>query len=174
MTVTSDPATRYNLGRSNAARARALAVVIGLGLNICSFVGLGVGLGRGFFLVVFLVSAFVSGTVFIHGERSDEIDPVLDAAMVGVRWRQPATASVVDSVCARMSRVSRLARRVAGWTVRLLPAPDRARYRDELAAELYELRESSRRAQLAYAVRLLVRSVSLRRALRQVRPAVTM
>jgi len=56
-------------------------------------------------------------------------------------------------------------------SVRVLPVGERARYRDEFAAELYELREAPRRMQLAFAVRLLIHSMGLRRVLRQAQVA---
>jgi hypothetical protein len=67
---------------------------------------------------------------------------------------------------------SRVARHVTGWSVRVLPAVDQARYQEECEAELFELRERSRWVQLWYAVQLLVHSVWLRRALRQPAPVV--
>lgn len=82
---------------------------------------------------------------------------------------------------ARMRRVRTLARResqsrghveVSGFALRLtriavvfLPRPFRARYREEYAAELYELSFVSRRAQWRYALNLLAAAWLLRRAL---------
>lgn len=66
----------------------------------------------------------------------------------------------------RTGRTEGLAGRVLRWSLWPLPASERLRYRDELEAELHELRAEPRRRQVGYAVRLLVRSPGLRRALR--------
>jgi len=65
------------------------------------------------------------------------------------------------------SRATRAARRMTCWSVRMLPPAMQPRYREELAAELIELRDQPRQRQLGYALRLLVQSVNLRRTLRQ-------
>ena len=62
------------------------------------------------------------------------------------------------------------ARRVACWSARMLPMAHRARYHDEFVAELFDLQAKPRLTQLAYALRLLARSVGLRRALRHPMP----
>jgi hypothetical protein len=64
-------------------------------------------------------------------------------------------------------RMSSLAERVIGAVARLLPCADRLRYVEEYRAELYELALDSRRAQWAYAVRLLACALPLRRELRR-------
>jgi hypothetical protein len=56
--------------------------------------------------------------------------------------------------------------------VSVLPEGDRAHHRELFTSELYDLAQSSRRAQLAYAVRVLVRAPHLRRALRVPAPPV--
>lgn len=68
---------------------------------------------------------------------------------------------------------SHYARRLTAQLVRLLPADDQARYREEFAAELDGLVEAgmTRLAQLAYALRLSMRIWSLRSALRAEAPA---
>ena len=67
----------------------------------------------------------------------------------------------------------RSAAMVTRWALRWLPVVERARYQEELFAELYDLAESgvSRRAQLGHALRLSTRGWSLRRALRAPSPA---
>lgn len=62
--------------------------------------------------------------------------------------------------------------RVVLRMVRVLPAGDRDRYRQEYLAELYILaqEQTSRRAQLGHALRAAARMWSLRRALRASRP----
>jgi hypothetical protein len=59
-----------------------------------------------------------------------------------------------------------LARRMAGWSVLLLPAGERGRYREEFEAELVAL-DGVRRRQVGYAARLLLRSGWLRWELRR-------
>ncbi|WP_158882383.1 hypothetical protein [Amycolatopsis anabasis] len=54
-----------------------------------------------------------------------------------------------------------------GWVIRLLPAHERSRYREEISAELYDLRDEPRRLRIAYTLRLCTRAFGLRRALRQ-------
>lgn len=56
-------------------------------------------------------------------------------------------------------------RRLVRWSVRVLPTGKRGRYEQEFHAELFELRAEPRRRQLAYAVRVSVRAVRLRREL---------
>jgi hypothetical protein len=63
-----------------------------------------------------------------------------------------------------------VALRLTGWSVRLLPVQDRPRYREEFESELFDLRKQSRWTQLRYGVRVLARSVALRRELRQSAP----
>ena len=63
-------------------------------------------------------------------------------------------------------RVSRLASRATTLAAGLTPRASRARYIEEYAAELYELAQFSRRAQWAYAARLLLCAPSLRYVLR--------
>ena len=67
----------------------------------------------------------------------------------------------------------RSAARVTRWALRWLPVVERARYHEELFAELYDLAESgvSRRAQLGHAVRLFILGWFLRRELRAPSPA---
>lgn len=64
-----------------------------------------------------------------------------------------------------MPTVSLLARSLANAAVRLLPPADRSRYAEEYRSELHELAALSRRAYWAYVVRVLTRSLSLRREL---------
>jgi hypothetical protein len=66
------------------------------------------------------------------------------------------------------SSPGRAAGQVAGIAVRVLPAGHQARYREEFAAELYDVAEAgaSRWRQLAYALRLLDRAWMLRAELR--------
>jgi hypothetical protein len=66
------------------------------------------------------------------------------------------------SVC-----ISPLAGRVTTVAARLLPCAERLRYVEEYRAELYDLARISRRAQWAYAVRLLMCALPLRRELRR-------
>ncbi|MGH3798312.1 MAG: hypothetical protein ACRDSP_25980 [Pseudonocardiaceae bacterium] len=62
-------------------------------------------------------------------------------------------------------RPGRLPLGIVRVAVRVLPDPHRARYDQEFRAELTELAEQSRRAQLGYALRQLTRCGQLRRAL---------
>lgn len=80
-------------------------------------------------------------------------------ALPRVRWQRAAAATG-----------GTMANRVVGWSTWLLPAAERARYRDEFSAELAELDGESWRYQMGYALRLLVFSVQLRRVLRQPGP----
>jgi hypothetical protein len=70
--------------------------------------------------------------------------------------------------------VTRVSRRLTAWAVYVLPAADQAHYRELFASELYDLALAgcSWRAQLAYAVHVLVRAVPLRWELRAEAPAV--
>lgn len=68
---------------------------------------------------------------------------------------------------AKRATISTLATRATDAAARLLPPADRVRYAEEYRCELYELAQGSRRAQWAYALRLLVCAVSLRRELRR-------
>jgi hypothetical protein len=106
---------------------------------------------------------------FIHRAHTNarQLANLLDHAI--------AQAMVTTSTAGKQEqrrRASRAARRVVRWSVRVLPAVAQARYRQEFEAELFDLRERSRWVQLRYAMRLLVRSVWLRRALRQSAPMV--
>lgn len=64
-------------------------------------------------------------------------------------------------------RVSPPAARLADTAAKLLPRAERFRYAEEYHSELHELARISRRAQWAYAVRLLGWAPSLRRELRR-------
>lgn len=64
-------------------------------------------------------------------------------------------------------RVSVLAGRASDAAARLLPRVDQARYTEEYRSDLFELAQVSRRAQWAYAARLLACAVPLRRELRR-------
>jgi|SRR5579884_3238912 len=63
-------------------------------------------------------------------------------------------------------RISSLAACTARFAVRLLPAADQPRYSEEFQAELYELAQTSRRAQWAHAVWLVCCAPRQRRELR--------
>jgi hypothetical protein len=78
---------------------------------------------------------------------------------------------VRDSTPGGGKHVSSSARRVMGWAMRIIPVMDRDRYAEEFESELLELAQGPRPhlRQLGYTVRVSVRAVSLRRALR--RPA---
>jgi len=67
----------------------------------------------------------------------------------------------------RMVRRSKASRRLADWATRILPVADRPEYAELFHAELHDLAESGcgRRAQIAYALRVLVRAPWLRREL---------
>ena len=67
-----------------------------------------------------------------------------------------------------MRTVMPLSRALAQCAVRLLPLSDQALYRDIFTSELHELAQGrrSRRVQIAYVVRILLRSPWLRRELR--------
>lgn len=62
---------------------------------------------------------------------------------------------------------SETSRRLTDWAARMLPAADRREYTELFHAELYDLANSGcgRRAQIAYALRVLVRAPWLRREL---------
>lgn len=64
-------------------------------------------------------------------------------------------------------QVNPLAAHASACAVRLLPRAERPKYVEEYHSELYELARISRRAQWAYAVRLLVCSPLIRRELRR-------
>lgn len=70
------------------------------------------------------------------------------------------------TVRAPRKRISPVAGCAVGVVVRVLPPVDRPRYAGECKAELYELAEVSRRAQWAYAARLICCASRLRRELR--------
>jgi hypothetical protein len=57
--------------------------------------------------------------------------------------------------------------RLVTWAVRMLPAGERGRYEQEFQAELFELRMEPRRRQFAYAMRVSIRTIWLRRELRR-------
>jgi hypothetical protein len=58
--------------------------------------------------------------------------------------------------------------RLTAWAARLLPVADRPVYGELFRSELFDLAQagSGRRAQVGYAIRVLVRAPLLRRALR--------
>ncbi|GAA3002819.1 hypothetical protein [Actinokineospora diospyrosa] len=63
--------------------------------------------------------------------------------------------------------VGRLSRGLTSLAVRLLPAADRERFREDFLAEIWEIAEAgSKRAQARHALRVLVRAPLLRRELR--------
>ena len=68
--------------------------------------------------------------------------------------------------------ISRLSRWATAVAIRLLPASKQMLYREQFEAELRELGEGKhpRRAQAAYALRVLLRAPLLRWALRRTRP----
>lgn len=63
---------------------------------------------------------------------------------------------------------SKMSRQLTAWAVRMLPAADRPKYTEMFRSELFDLARcgSGRRAQLAHAIRVLVRAPLLRRELR--------
>lgn len=62
----------------------------------------------------------------------------------------------------------RAALRVTGWVARVLPVADQQVYREVFASELFDLAQTAhpRRAQLTYAIQVVVRVLALRHALR--------
>lgn len=99
------------------------------------------------------------------------LDHALDLALaldkvLGSTPTTPAAHGVVGS--AAVNGVSPVAERMVAGLVRLLPAENRSRYREEYTAELDELAKVglSRWAQLGYAARVGTRVWSLRAALR--------
>jgi hypothetical protein len=82
-------------------------------------------------------------------------------ALYEMRTQEAVSAAAVSSS---------IPNRVAGWSVRLLPAQERERYRDEFLGDLYDLRDKPWRSQMGYALRLLACSVRLRQELRQPAP----
>ena len=99
------------------------------------------------------------------------LDHALDLALaldkvLGSTPTTPAAHGVVGS--AAVNGVSPVAERMVAGLMRLLPAENRSRYREEYTAELDELAKVglSRWAQLGYAARVGTRVRSLRAALR--------
>ena len=74
----------------------------------------------------------------------------------------------VDDQLTGNVRPSKVSRQLAVWAARVLPAADRPEYAEVFQSELFELANSgsTRRAQFAYAIRVLVRAPLLRRELR--------
>lgn len=94
-----------------------------------------------------------------------DVDGALSGVLTEVRRLQPVPApGAADTPVP--DRVRQAVVRVVGWSVRILPAQERLRYHEEFMSELYELRTRPRRAQVEYAVRVLVYAVVLRCALR--------
>jgi hypothetical protein len=79
------------------------------------------------------------------------------AAMLAVQ------AWIADEA-ARSARFSGMAMSLVAGAARFLPAAERDRYREEFESELFDL-TGGRRAQIRYALRILGRAWSLRRAL---------
>jgi len=98
-------------------------------------------------------------------------DHELVGALLQARIRAGELVGVVVRTTGQANRANpdymRAVSWLAAWSVRLLPHTDRVRYRDEFESELYELGPQSRGRQLRHALRLLTRSISLRRALLQ-------
>lgn len=86
-----------------------------------------------------------------------------DDLVHGIRWLRHRVNRRREWIGER--RVARMPLRMAELSVWMLPAENRPRYRQEFEEELFELGDQPRRVQLGYAMRLLVRSVALRRAL---------
>lgn len=96
--------------------------------------------------------------------RADRLVGLLEAAAVGpVTLPVGPAAGLVRPAGRRWA--GWLAWQMAGWSVLLLPAGERGRYREEFKAELLAL-DGVRRRQVGYAARLLLRSGWLRRELR--------
>jgi RNA polymerase-binding transcription factor len=78
------------------------------------------------------------------------------------RFRLAESREIIQTPASKPARVSRRTRCATGLTVRLLPPADRARYRQEFAAELADL---PRCDQAPYAIRLACRAWPLRSSL---------
>lgn len=102
----------------------------------------------------------LEGTVALDPEKEPELD-----ALIAVRWLLAESMTVAATLAEVVTRPASLpaSQLIARVGARLLPWEERQRYLDEYLSELDELaRESSRRAQLGHALRLLVRVPALR------------
>jgi hypothetical protein len=104
-------------------------------------------------------------------EARDLACDLADALVVVQDLVGSGTSSEPDQVWRPAGRWSVL---MAGWAVRLLPPGDRQHYRELYGSELAELAQGrqARRAQAAYVVRVVLRTLALRRVLRAPAPAI--
>jgi hypothetical protein len=114
------------------------------------------------------------GSAFAHADHLATLEVSFSRAPSAVtdvtewrrRWSDLQTVPVQE--VGRRSFHLAVSRRLTAWAARILPVADRSEYEELFGSELYELAQSDggRRAQLAYALRVLVRAPLLRRELR--------
>lgn len=132
------------------------------------------------FVELNLANASAMATIFRQGVEvasvlDAEREPGLDALSDVVHQLELAAAKVASlagifaEAEREVARPLRVSQQLANFAARLLPWEERERYLNEYLSELDELAQDdsvSRRAQLCYALRLLVRTPALRLALR--------